>query len=370
MEKILIIEDDELIRENLIELFTNEGYLVFASENGRKGLLKAFESVPDIIVSDIMMPEMDGFQVYKSIRSEPLLSVIPFIFLSALSDRLHIRSGMVLGADDYITKPFINSELLEAVKNRIQKSKAVKKSMEELKFNLIRSVPHEFLTPLNAVMGFSQLLLDGCNEGDFLSKQDIHDYAFYIHDAGKKLLRITKNYVLFTELSIKQKSPEYKNRVNTETYENIKEEISEILFQFAKSENRENDLEIKIENANLLFSRSGLAKILEEILSNAMKFSKVKTKIIINGFIKGEHYYITIQDFGKGMTQEEIHKVESFIQFDRQVSEQSGLGLGLALVKKIIDIDQGEFWLESEKEKGTLANIKIGLQVDNSRARL
>ncbi len=129
-------------------------------------------------------------------------------------------------------------------------------------------------------------------------------------------------------------------------------------------------MEIKIENANLLFSRSGLAKILEEILSNAMKFSKVKTKIIINGFIKGEHYYITIQDFGKGMTQEEIHKVESFIQFDRQVSEQSGLGLGLALVKKIIDIDQGEFWLESEKEKGTLANIKIGLQVDNSRARL
>ena len=109
-------------------------------------------------------------------------------------------------------------------------------------------------------------------------------------------------------------------------------------------------MEIKIENANLLFLKKWTSKILEEILSNAMKISKVKTKNY-KWIYKGEHYYITIQDFGKGMTQEEIHKVESFIQFDRQVSEQSGLGLGLALVKKIIDIDQGEFWLESEKRK-------------------
>lgn len=361
MDKILIIEDDELIRENLIELFTNEGYLVFASENGKKGLEKAFEIVPDIIVSDIMMPEMDGFQVYKSIRSEPLLSVIPFIFLSALSERLHIRSGMVLGADDYITKPFINTELLEAVKNRIQKSKAAKKSMEELKFNLIRSVPHEFLTPLNAVLGFSQLLLDGCNEEEFLSKEDIHDYAFYIHDAGEKLLRITKNYVLFTELSIKQKTSEHRDRIKNEIYQNISKEIPELLFQFAKSENRENDLELKIENANLFFSKKGLNKILEEILNNAMKFSRMKTKIIINGFIKDNYYYLTIQDFGRGMSLEEIQRIESFVQFEREVSEQSGLGLGLALVKKLVDIDQGEFWLESEKDKGTIAKLKIGL---------
>ena len=365
MDKILIIEDDELIRENLIELFTNEGYSVFASENGKRGLEKALEIVPDIIVSDIMMPEMDGFQVYKSIRSEPLLSVIPFIFLSALSERLHIRSGMVLGADDYITKPFINTELLEAVKNRIQKSKAAKKSMEELKFNLIRSVPHEFLTPLNAVLGFSQLLLDGCNEEEFLAKEDIHDYAFYIHDAGEKLLRITKNYVLFTELSIKQKTPEYRNRIKNEIYQNISKEIPELLFQFAKSENRENDLELKIENANLFFSKKGLNKILEEILNNAMKFSRMKTKIIINGFIKDNYYYLTIQDFGRGMSLEEIQRIESFVQFEREVSEQSGLGLGLALVKKLVDIDQGEFWLESEKDKGTIAKLKIGLYENN-----
>ncbi len=206
MEKILIIEDDELIRENMIELFTNEGYCVFSAENGKKGLEKAIQKIPDIIVSDIMMPEMDGFQVYKSIRSEPLLAVIPFIFLSALSDRLHIRSGMVLGADDYITKPFINTELLEAVKNRIAKSKVLKKTMEDLKLNLIRSVPHEFLTPLNAVLGFSRLLIDGCNDEEGLSKEDILDFGVFIHGAGRKLLRITQNYVLLTELMLNEQS--------------------------------------------------------------------------------------------------------------------------------------------------------------------
>ena len=82
METILIIEDDELIRENLIELFTNEGYLTLAAENGKIGLELAIKRIPDMILSDIMMPEMDGFQVYKSIRSEPLLSVIPSPALS------------------------------------------------------------------------------------------------------------------------------------------------------------------------------------------------------------------------------------------------------------------------------------------------
>jgi signal transduction histidine kinase len=361
METILIIEDDELIRENMIELFTNEGYSVLAAENGRVGLQIAMERIPDMIVSDIMMPEMDGFQVYKSIRTEPFLSIIPFIFLSALSDKLNIRLGMGLGADDYITKPFVNSELIEAVRNRIAKSRTARKSMEELKLNLIRSVPHEFLTPLNSVLGFSQLLIDACVENDDLPRADILEFSGYIHSAGKKLLRIIRNYVLFTELTLKMQNQSSESQFSDETAFNIDSFIPDFLFDLAKKENRDSNLEINFENVDLLISTKNLKKILEELLDNAMKFSLPHFKISIKGFQENQFYRVIVEDCGKGMSLDEIQAIEAFVQFDRTMTEQSGLGLGLSIVRKLIDLHQGEFWIESGRGIGTKANIRLPL---------
>ncbi len=361
METILIIEDDELIRENMIELFTNEGYSVLAAENGKIGLQIAMERIPDMIVSDIMMPEMDGFQVYKSIRTEPLLSIIPFIFLSALSDQLNIRFGMGLGADDYITKPFVNSELIEAVRNRIAKSRTARKSMEELKIHLVRSVPHEFLTPLNSVLGFSQLLIDACVENEDLPRKDILEFSGYIHSAGRKLLRITRNYVLFTELTLKMKNQSIESQSSDEATCNIDSFIPDFLFDLAKNENRDSNLEINFENVDLLISSKYLKKILEELLDNAMKFSLPHLKISINGFHENRFYRVIVEDSGKGMSLDEIQAIEAFVQFDRAMTEQSGLGLGLSIVRKLIDLHQGEFWMESERGIGTKVNVRLPL---------
>ena len=361
METILIIEDDELIRENLIELFTNEGYLTLAAENGKIGLELAIKRIPDMILSDIMMPEMDGFQVYRSIRSEPLLSVIPFIFLSALSDKLNIRSGMELGADDYITKPFLNSELIHAVKNRIEKSRASKKAMEDLKLNLIRSVPHEFLTPLNSILGFSQLLIDGCHEKGGIPIEDVLEFSGYIHSAGNKLLRITHNYVLFTELTTAHNSRKLQSRLEEDVYFDVEKTLPDFIMEIAKRESCEGNLEIQFEKANLSISVKSLNKILEELVDNALKFSGMQSLVTIKGFRENNFYRIIIEDKGKGMSFQEIQRVEAFTQFNRSKMEQSGLGLGLSLVQMLLDLNQGEFWIESEKGKGTRANIRVGL---------
>ncbi|ADB37088.1 response regulator [Spirosoma linguale] len=117
--RILVIEDVTQIRENIAELLTMSGYEVQMAADGVKGITLAQKWSPDLILSDIMMPDMDGHQVLKSVRASPTLAHVPFVFLTAKSDMLDLRYSMNLGADDYLTKPFRSSELLKAIESRL-----------------------------------------------------------------------------------------------------------------------------------------------------------------------------------------------------------------------------------------------------------
>lgn len=123
MEKILLIEDNEALRENTAEILSLANYEIITAENGKIGIEKALLNPPDIIICDIMMPVLDGYGVYQIINKNPNLQHIPFIFLSAKSERNDLRKGMEMGADDYITKPFSDVELLNAIRARLEKVK-------------------------------------------------------------------------------------------------------------------------------------------------------------------------------------------------------------------------------------------------------
>jgi len=121
MVKVLVIEDEMEIRANLLELLSLEGYDIIGADNGVTGVIGAMEQDPDIILCDVMMPELDGYDVLKALRQEPKTALIPFIFLTALADKGDMRQGMVLGADDYLTKPFSCSDVLHAIKARLNR---------------------------------------------------------------------------------------------------------------------------------------------------------------------------------------------------------------------------------------------------------
>jgi len=122
MKKVLLIEDDTAVRENTAEIIELSGYKVVTAPNGKIGVMIAKRELPDIIICDIMMPEMDGYAVLKSLASEPSTQFIPFIFLSAKTEYKDIRIGMDLGADDYLTKPFNEEDLLNAIESRLAKT--------------------------------------------------------------------------------------------------------------------------------------------------------------------------------------------------------------------------------------------------------
>lgn len=125
MKKILVIEDEPPVRANILELLEAEDYEVVGAENGFIGALWAQEHLPDLIICDVMMPEVDGHEVLSALRQEPMTATIPFIFLTAMADKADIRQGMDLGADDYLTKPFTRAEMLGAITSRFAKQEAM-----------------------------------------------------------------------------------------------------------------------------------------------------------------------------------------------------------------------------------------------------
>ena len=130
MKRILIIEDNPTVRENLEEVLELSNYEVITAENGKIGVQKALTESPDLILCDVMMPELDGFGVLRILDKKPATADIPLIFLTAKAEKNDFRKGMNLGADDYITKPYDDVELLDAVEMRLKKSDRIKKAFD------------------------------------------------------------------------------------------------------------------------------------------------------------------------------------------------------------------------------------------------
>jgi CheY-like chemotaxis protein len=134
MKKILVIEDEQIIRENILKLLKAEGFDVTGAENGAQGLNAAVSNLPDVIICDVMMPELDGYGVLMALRSNPVTATLPFVFLTGKAERSEMRQGMELGADNYLTKPFTKAELVGAISSLLKKQEAVAEQ-----YNILRS---------------------------------------------------------------------------------------------------------------------------------------------------------------------------------------------------------------------------------------
>lgn len=155
MKKILLIEDDAVLRENTAELLLLSNYSVITASNGKIGIALAIAEVPDLIVCDIMMPELDGYAVLKALSIKTRTNHIPFIYLSAKTEKKDVRKGMVLGADDYITKPFTEEDLISAIQSRLAKAAILKDQNASQDY---RDCPNE--TTLKSIPNLKKIFID------------------------------------------------------------------------------------------------------------------------------------------------------------------------------------------------------------------
>lgn len=367
--KVLVIEDEDLVREGIVLILQVNGYDVYTANNGRKGVDEAKRVIPDLIISDVMMPELDGYGVLEQLRATKETSTIPFLFLTAKADKSDIRQGMSLGADDYLTKPFEIDELIEAVNARLQRASAEKSNAEEianvklneLRTNLTFSLPHEFLTPLNGILGLSNIMM---NNLEVFSQEEALEMLKEINQSGRRLQRLIENFLLYSKLEFisrdKQSVPEFK-RMLTHSSEDVIRDMCTIV---AGQNKRSSDIVVNIQDATLLCSSVYLSKIVEELLENAFKFSSPDSRVEVSSFTENYTYTITITDNGRGMTPEQVKNIGGLAQFDRHLYEQQGAGLGLAITQKLVELYNGTFIVESTADKGTAVFVSLPIATD------
>ncbi len=355
MKRILVVEDDSALRENIVVILEDE-YNVIEAEDGSKAIsILEQDQKFDLILSDIMMPNIDGYGLYDYTKSSDILADIPFIFLTARADHSAIRKGMNLGVDDYITKPFTMSDLLNGIKTRLQKKDKVVKRFENLKNDISLFIPHELRTPLVSILGNTDMISSYFDE---LSKNEILEMNDSISRAGKRLKRSIEKFLKYADLTIQNLNGVDENE-NIKPFDPSQHNCENAINNCYDSLTRTNDITFDIKPAKLRILQNDFEAIIIELISNACKFSQEKTPIIVKGKIKGSEYIITVKDKGRGITKDDIKRIDSFVQFDRKYYQQDGNGIGLALVKLICKKFNVKFSIESEIGKFTTAILRF-----------
>ena len=357
MKKILLIEDDKTLREEISDLLKFENYDVLVADNGKSGLLKAITCVPDLILCDIMMPEMDGLEVLSKVKTNNSTRLIPFIFLTALADRHEVRTGMQTGADDYLTKPFSTKELLMIISKCFEKTifitEMVEQELSDLRNNIITQLPHELRTPLNGIIGLGEYLAEN-SEG--LKPSDIKEIGDNLLISGNQLNDTINKFLLYIQLEI-----------NSATYlsGNIATLPSSVLNEttamIAKKYNRSADLIVTMDESKSILYSDLFSIAVKEITDNAFKFSETGTPVSVQIITKNSTSELIVHNTGRFFPEGSIPRIGAFMQFERQRFEQAGTGMGLIISKKIVAMLNGTIEINSTSKTGTTVIVTIPL---------
>ena len=349
---ILIIEDDYAIRLTLQELLQLNGHNVRAAADGIEGL-KLAATQPDLILCDVGMPGMDGYQVLTAIQKQPAIRDIPFIFLTARADRVDQRRGMALGADDYITKPFTEREILDAIDARITRQRPLRERIEQLLGERHREISanwsHELLTPLNGVLGGLELLE---LESENVKPQELKELLGLIRAGAERQQRLSQKLIHYFELErLRERPVPLRNAFCAAA-----DAVNAGATLAAHSAKRTADLRLHCEPAEIAMPAPMLTQAVAELVENAIRFSAPGQPVTIKGERDGGRYRLEITDCGPGMTPEQRRDFGAFAQFDRTQQEQQGLGLGLAIARNTTALFGGSLELAASPSD-------VGLQV-------
>jgi two-component system sensor histidine kinase/response regulator len=357
MKKILVIDDEEWLREMMQLALRQRGYEVIEAENGEKGIVTAQKELPDLILCDINMDKLDGYATLSALRSAPTTASIPFILMTGLADQAGMRHGMELGADDYLPKPFTIEALYAAVEARLKKARTIREEAErklaDLRDNISMMLPHELRTPLNGILAYGEILVA---EAAQLQPAEISEMGQVIYDSGKRLERLIENFLIYAQLEILSSDPQKLLRKPTPAPAALIEKHAREQAQLAK---RPNDLSLELTDVPMPISEEYLLKVVDELVQNAFKFSQPGSKV--NVVLTGDSnaVILTVSDRGRGLSTDHITKIGAYMQFDRKMHEQQGLGLGLMISKRLTELHGGTLTLQSGQGTGTIVTVRL-----------
>lgn len=364
--KILIVDD---VMSNVLllkVLLTNEKFAIATASNGRQALEQVDKENPDLILLDVMMPDMSGFEVAQHLKSNPATADIPIIFLTALNSTADIVKGFQVGANDFISKPFNKEELIIRVTHQISlvaAKRLILSKTEELqrtiagRDKLYSVIAHDLRSPMGSIkMVLNMLILNLPAEkiGD-----EMYELLTMANQTTEDVFSLLDNLLKWTKSQIGKLNVVYQDVDVVEVTDSVIE-IFNMVASLKKIEIREVKPGKMIVNADI----DMLKTVVRNLLSNAIKFSKESSEVLVQMEEKDGMAVVSVQDHGCGISEDGqkklLHTDTHFSTFG--TNNEEGSGLGLLLCKDFVMKNGGELWFTSKEGEGSTFSFSIPLK--------
>jgi len=361
---VLVVEDDIHLLSGIREILELGDYKVWTAQNGVQGLerLEEADATPDVIVSDIMMPHMDGFSFLTEVREKDQWVNIPFIFLTAKGEKSDVQKGNLLGADVYLKKPFDAEDLLIAVDSRLRRFQDMERvhddTVSQIKRRILITLNHELRTPLTLVVAYADLLKDF--DPDNMSDNELITFLRGVNSGATRLRRLIENFILLVEIEEGDAAKTFVWRKYP--IESLRDIAIDACRQILEQDANQVTITCQESLPSVMADREFLTIIIRELVDNAVKFSGDKEGVSIDVATVDGQLQITVADSGtRQIPEADIEKIwEAFYQINREQYEDQGSGSGLAIVDGLVAIHEGSRHIVST-DQGTTVTVRIPL---------
>ncbi|MDA0709217.1 MAG: response regulator [bacterium] len=374
--KVLIAEDSASQAEVLRRQLVQEGYQVIVTRNGADALQRTFAEEPDIVLLDIVMPQMDGYEVCRKIKSHHKLQFTPVVLVTILDDSDCKIKGIEAGADDFLNKPVDYAELTARVKSLLRVKSLYVESQEryeelavlhremrgknrileqlnEQKNQFLGMAAHDLRNPLNALLTYSNFLYD--EVADKLTKEQVA-FIIQMQESSQFMLKLVTDLLDISQIE----AGKLDLNLASASLQNIVQRNVALNRVLADQK----DISIACKTADLpvmLLDAQKLEQVLNNLITNAVKFSFPKTSIEVELMQGGDRALILVRDSGQGIPEDEQENL--FKPFQRtsvqSTAGEKSTGLGLMIVRKIVEGHEGKIWVESTVGKGSTFYVSL-----------
>lgn len=358
----MVVDDNPTNLMPLRNILAAEGYQIILAFDGQQALQLAQAQKPDLILLDILMPEMDGFEVCQQLKDHPTTQHIPIIFISALGDKESIAKGFALGAADYIPVPFQVSEVMARVRHQAQlleQRRQIEQHYENLnavRNEFIQSAAHDLKNPLHTIQNYARLL----NE---------HEDLAHSEEARRYVQRILLSTQRMWNLVTDMLDMAYLDKNETLYFQeaSINQILMRVIYEFDQEASKRNVIlvsELLDEDIITQVDAKAILRVLENLLSNALKYTPLGKQILLRAWTEDAALLVSVSDEGLGIAPQELSRIfEPFYRSSqREVQEVEGSGLGLSIVKRIVEQHGGSVSVESTIGRGTTFTVRLPIR--------
>ncbi len=363
---LILVVDDQPVNLKVIASVLGKEYALSIANSGHNAIKILENNSPDLILLDVMMPEMDGFEVCQLIKTNERTKHIPVIFLTAKTDIDDVVKGFQCGAVDYIAKPFSSTE----VKARVQNHLNLKHALDELKIandrlnelnatkdKFFSIIAHDLRTPFTSIVALSEMLVLFIKEKNY---EGIEEYAALIEQSSNHAMDLLSNLLAWarSQTGRIEFKPEKLN------LSGLLNETAQMFDQIAMPKNI-TIVRDYTENLEVFADKQMIGTVLRNLISNAIKFTRPGGEISLLAKPGPDHMMVTVSDTGVGISEERLKKLFR-IEYNESTygtANEKGTGLGLILCKEFMEKHDGRIWAESEAGKGSAFCFSLPLSV-------